>query len=112
MVRRDPAFARPRPGSGTGNGAGVTGKNVQVSSSGGTTTLWIDTNNTAGADVQINLTGTFNMCQLVAPSMIDEFPVLFVAAALAHGRTVTTGPKTSRLTISSSWRAPATTVGS
>lgn len=27
----------------------------------------------------------------VAPSMIDEFPVLFVAAALAHGRTVTTG---------------------
>ncbi|HVR91223.1 MAG TPA: 3-phosphoshikimate 1-carboxyvinyltransferase [Novosphingobium sp.] len=27
----------------------------------------------------------------VAPSMIDEFPVLFVAAALASGRTVTTG---------------------
>lgn len=27
----------------------------------------------------------------VAPSMIDEFPVLFVAAALAEGRTVTTG---------------------
>ncbi|MGN6690740.1 MAG: 3-phosphoshikimate 1-carboxyvinyltransferase [Sphingopyxis sp.] len=27
----------------------------------------------------------------VAPSMIDEFPVLFVAAALARGRTVTTG---------------------
>ena len=26
-----------------------------------------------------------------APSMIDEFPVLFVAAALAEGRTVTTG---------------------
>ena len=27
----------------------------------------------------------------VAPSMIDEFPVLFVAAAFAEGRTVTTG---------------------
>jgi len=27
----------------------------------------------------------------VAPSMIDEFPILFVAAALAEGRTVTTG---------------------
>jgi len=27
----------------------------------------------------------------LAPSMIDEFPVLFVAAALASGRTVTTG---------------------
>ena len=26
-----------------------------------------------------------------APSMIDEFPVLFVAAALAHGTTITTG---------------------
>jgi 3-phosphoshikimate 1-carboxyvinyltransferase len=26
-----------------------------------------------------------------APSMIDEFPVLFVAAALAEGRTVTSG---------------------
>jgi 3-phosphoshikimate 1-carboxyvinyltransferase len=27
----------------------------------------------------------------IAPSMIDEFPALFVAAALAEGRTVTTG---------------------
>lgn len=27
----------------------------------------------------------------VAPSMIDEYPILFVAAALAEGRTVTTG---------------------
>ncbi|MCW5647549.1 MAG: 3-phosphoshikimate 1-carboxyvinyltransferase [Sphingopyxis sp.] len=27
----------------------------------------------------------------IAPSMIDEFPILFVAAALAGGRTVTTG---------------------
>jgi len=27
----------------------------------------------------------------IAPSMIDEFPVLFVAASLAEGRTVTTG---------------------
>jgi len=28
---------------------------------------------------------------VVAPSMIDEFPILFVAAALAEGRTITTG---------------------
>ena len=27
----------------------------------------------------------------IAPSMIDEYPILFVAAALAEGRTVTTG---------------------
>lgn len=27
----------------------------------------------------------------LAPSMIDEFPILFIAAALAEGRTVTTG---------------------
>lgn len=27
----------------------------------------------------------------VAPSMIDEFPIFFVAAAMAHGRTVTSG---------------------
>src|SRR3546814_4889990 len=27
----------------------------------------------------------------VAPSMIDEYPILFVAAALAEGRTVTRG---------------------
>jgi 3-phosphoshikimate 1-carboxyvinyltransferase len=27
----------------------------------------------------------------IAPSMIDEFPILFVAAALAEGRTVTSG---------------------
>jgi 3-phosphoshikimate 1-carboxyvinyltransferase len=27
----------------------------------------------------------------LAPSMIDEFPILFVAAAVAHGRTVTRG---------------------
>ncbi|WP_374412382.1 3-phosphoshikimate 1-carboxyvinyltransferase [Novosphingobium colocasiae] len=28
---------------------------------------------------------------VIVPSMVDEFPVLFVAAALAEGRTVTTG---------------------
>jgi 3-phosphoshikimate 1-carboxyvinyltransferase len=27
----------------------------------------------------------------VVPAMVDEFPVLFVAAALAHGRTITSG---------------------
>lgn len=32
-----------------------------------------------------------NVDPAVAPSMIDEFPILFVAAALAGGRTVTTG---------------------
>jgi hypothetical protein len=37
-----------------GDGSAVTGKNVQVSSSGGVTTLWIDTNNAAGAELQIS----------------------------------------------------------
>ncbi|QUL38492.1 3-phosphoshikimate 1-carboxyvinyltransferase [Erythrobacter sp. JK5] len=36
------------------------------------------------------LTGT-QIDPALAPSMIDEFPVLFVAAALADGKTVTTG---------------------
>ena len=27
----------------------------------------------------------------IVPSMVDEFPILFIAAALAEGRTVTTG---------------------
>jgi Ca2+-binding RTX toxin-like protein len=42
-----------------GNGSAVTGKNVQVSSSAGVTTLWIDTNNAAGAEVQIKIAGTY-----------------------------------------------------
>jgi len=33
----------------------------------------------------------------VVPSMVDEFPVLFVAAALAHGRTVTSGLEELRI---------------
>lgn len=37
-----------------------------------------------------NLTGV-DVDPALAPSMIDEFPVLFVAAALAQGRTVTRG---------------------
>lgn len=36
------------------------------------------------------LTGT-TVDPAVVPSMVDEFPILFVAAALAHGSTVTTG---------------------
>ncbi|MEQ8312317.1 MAG: 3-phosphoshikimate 1-carboxyvinyltransferase [Sphingopyxis sp.] len=45
------------------------------------------------ADVRVRhstLTG-IEVDPAVAPSMIDEFPILFIAAALAQGRTVTTG---------------------
>lgn len=45
------------------------------------------------ADVRVRhstLTG-IEVDPTVAPSMIDEFPILFIAAALAQGRTVTTG---------------------
>ena len=45
------------------------------------------------ADLRVRhsaLTG-INVDPAVAPSMIDEFPILFVAAALAQGRTTTTG---------------------
>jgi len=45
------------------------------------------------ADLRVRhsaLTG-INVDPAVAPSMIDEFPILFVAAALAKGRTTTTG---------------------
>ena len=45
------------------------------------------------ADLRVRasaLTGTA-VDPAVVPSMVDEFPVLFVAAALAKGRTITTG---------------------
>jgi len=44
----------------------------------------------------------------VAPSMIDEFPVLFVAAALAQGRTVTRGLEELRVKESDRLAAMAT----
>jgi len=44
----------------------------------------------------------------LAPSMIDEFPVLFVAAALASGRTVTTGLEELRVKESDRLAAMAT----
>jgi len=46
------------------------------------------------ADLRVQhsaLTGSTPSIRRVVPSMVDEFPVLFVAAALASGRTVTTG---------------------
>jgi Ca2+-binding RTX toxin-like protein len=54
-----------------GDGSTVTGKNVQVSSSGGVTTLWIDTNNVAGAELQINLTGTFAASSFTVTDNLD-----------------------------------------
>ncbi|MDP3669455.1 MAG: 3-phosphoshikimate 1-carboxyvinyltransferase [Telluria sp.] len=44
----------------------------------------------------------------LAPSMIDEFPVLFVAAALAQGRTVTSGLEELRVKESDRLSAMAT----
>jgi 3-phosphoshikimate 1-carboxyvinyltransferase len=44
----------------------------------------------------------------IAPSMIDEFPVLFVAAALAEGRTVTRGLGELRVKESDRLRVMAT----
>jgi Ca2+-binding RTX toxin-like protein len=54
-----------------GDGSAVTGKNVQVSSSGGVTTLWIDTNNTAGAEVQVSLVGTFDASSFTITDNLD-----------------------------------------
>ena len=42
-----------------GDGSAVLSNQIQLASSGGTTTLYIGTDSTAGADVQIQLTGTF-----------------------------------------------------
>ncbi|MDO8811922.1 MAG: DUF4347 domain-containing protein, partial [Gallionella sp.] len=42
-----------------GDGSSVMANQIQLVSSGGTTTLYIGTDSTAGADVQIQLTGTF-----------------------------------------------------
>ncbi|WP_156842108.1 3-phosphoshikimate 1-carboxyvinyltransferase [Novosphingobium aquimarinum] len=47
----------------------------------------------------------------LAPSMIDEFPVLFVAAALAEGRTVTRGLDELRVKESDRLAAMATALG-
>ncbi len=47
----------------------------------------------------------------LAPSMIDEFPVLFVAAALAHGTTRTTGLEELRVKESDRLSAMATALG-
>ena len=47
----------------------------------------------------------------IAPSMIDEFPVLFVAAALAEGTTVTTGLEELRVKESDRISAMAAALG-
>ena len=47
----------------------------------------------------------------IAPSMIDEFPVLFVAAAMAEGRTVTSGLKELRVKESDRLSAMADALG-
>lgn len=54
-----------------------------------------------------NLTGV-EVDPAIAPSMIDEFPVLFVAAALAEGRTVTRGLDELRVKESDRLRVMAT----
>lgn len=45
------------------------------------------------ADLRVRHSGLtgIDVDPAVAPAMIDEFPVLFVAASVANGRTVTTG---------------------
>jgi Ca2+-binding RTX toxin-like protein len=43
-----------------GNGSTVSANSVQVSSASGTTTLYIDTNNSAGAEVQISISGSYS----------------------------------------------------
>lgn len=48
----------------------------------------------------------------LAPSMIDEFPVFFVAAALAHGRTITSGLGELRVKESDRLTAMAHALGS
>jgi Ca2+-binding RTX toxin-like protein len=55
----------------SGDGTAVSGMNVQVSSSGGVTTLWIDTNNVAGPEVQVKLNGTFAASQFAIASKGD-----------------------------------------
>ncbi|GAA4039970.1 3-phosphoshikimate 1-carboxyvinyltransferase [Parerythrobacter jejuensis] len=45
----------------------------------------------ADLHVRHSLLNGIDVDPAIAPSMIDEFPVLFVAAALAKGRTTTTG---------------------
>ena len=62
------------------------------------------------ADLQVrhsNLSG-IDVDPAIAPSMIDEFPVLFVAAALAEGRTVTRGLDELRVKESDRLRVMAT----
>jgi len=70
-----------------GDGSTVTNGGVQVSSSGGVTTLWIDTNNAAGAEVQINLTGTFAANAFVATDLGNGTSSIAMAGDLNLGGT-------------------------
>jgi Ca2+-binding RTX toxin-like protein len=65
-----------------GNGSAVTGKNVQLSSSGGVTTLWIDTNNAAGAEMQINIAGTYAANALTLVNNGNATSSIMLAGAL------------------------------
>jgi Ca2+-binding RTX toxin-like protein len=79
-----------------GTGATVGNNQVQFSSSGGTTTLYVGTNATAGADVVINLAGTYLGTQLllngdrIGVRPVDSRPTgtLNVTGSLTEDQTV------------------------
>jgi len=55
----------------SGNGATLAGQNIQASASGGLTTLYIDTDGNAGADVEIQLLGTFDTTRFQVSNEAD-----------------------------------------
>ena len=61
----------------------MTGRGVQVSSVGGVSTLWIDTNGAAGAEVQINLTGTYSASSFSVTNNSDGTSTITLGGAQA-----------------------------
>lgn len=79
-----------------GDGSAVLANQVQLASSGGTTTLYIGTDATAGADVQIQLTGTFQANALVSYGntiALNNLPTgsVTITGIPAQGQTLTAG---------------------
>ena len=77
-------------GAATSGGSGVGGRRVEVSYGTGYTDPWIDTNNTAGAEVQTRILGTQALSDIIVASNSDGTSTIgrpvnlapFVAAAL------------------------------
>jgi Ca2+-binding RTX toxin-like protein len=71
-----------------GTGTALTGRQVQVSSNGTVTTLWVDTDGTSGAELQIRVTGNFAANQWIVEPAAANAALPGEGAAVTEFRTV------------------------